>query len=54
MSDLIERAARFAAAAHEGQKRKYTGEPCVEPLQRSVSVLRSPPTISRRNLLEAL
>lgn len=29
MSDLIERAARFAAAAHEGQKRKYSGGPFV-------------------------
>jgi (p)ppGpp synthase/HD superfamily hydrolase len=28
-TDLIERAARFAAAAHEGQWRKYTGEPYV-------------------------
>lgn len=27
MSNLVERAARFAAAAHEGQKRNYTGEP---------------------------
>jgi (p)ppGpp synthase/HD superfamily hydrolase len=29
MSALIERAAQFAAAVHEGQKRKYTGEPYV-------------------------
>ena len=34
MTDLVERALIFAAKAHEGQKRKYTGEPyifhCVE------------------------
>ncbi len=32
--DLVERALLFAAKAHEGQKRKYSGEPyifhCVE------------------------
>jgi (p)ppGpp synthase/HD superfamily hydrolase len=30
MSELLEHAAVFAASAHEGQVRKYTGEPYVE------------------------
>jgi len=30
MHTLIERAARFAAEAHAGQRRKYTGEPYAE------------------------
>ena len=29
MNDIVERALRFASEAHEGQKRRYTGEPYI-------------------------
>lgn len=41
MVDLLQRAEAFATKAHEGQKRKYTGEPYVEHPRRVVAALRA-------------
>jgi (p)ppGpp synthase/HD superfamily hydrolase len=38
-AELVERAARFAKAAHEGQTRKYTGEPYFNHPARVVEIL---------------
>jgi (p)ppGpp synthase/HD superfamily hydrolase len=39
MSDLVRRAEAFAAKAHEGQKRKYTGEPYIVHPQAVAEIL---------------
>lgn len=48
MSDQVQRAARFAAQAHGGQKRKYTGEPYIrhpEAVATIVSTVTSDPEV---------